>query len=524
MVHLSPLKGYPMIFPAAKTEQTLFSGIPILMKRGPTSVKILNITHNSKEVMPHSLFVAIRGYAVDGHTFIPEAISRGASCIVLDNLTWIPDRPSALFIQVADSRQAMSLLASNYYHNPTRRLFLIGVTGTNGKTTITYLIESILNRANIPNGVIGTVNYRFGDKTIEARTTTPDPLILQKTLSEMLDAGFKTVSMEVSSHALSLHRIDGCDFDIAVWSNLSQDHLDFHHTMEDYFKAKESLFTSYLANSDKRDKRAIINIDDEYGKRLKRTLKFLPVITYGTSFKADIHPVKTEMSSSGTSMSVKSPKGVLYVESNLIGPHNIMNLLAAIAVTVEMGVQLHDITEGLKNIIVPGRLQPIINTLRIGVLVDYAHTPDALKNVLQGIKSLAKGRVITVFGCGGDRDRGKRPIMGKIAERFSDHIIITNDNPRTEDPLGILNEIEAGIQTMPAVSEDEFAAVSRGYFKTPDRERAIHLAIQSARPGDIVLIAGKGHETYQIIGKKRIPFSDASVAREALLKKTVAKG
>jgi len=524
MVHLSLIKEDPMLSPSTRPIRDLLPGLPILMKIGSTNIKISQITHNSKDVMPRSLFVAIRGYAVDGHTFIPEAIHRGASCIVLEDPSWIPPRPPALFIQVANSRKALALLASNYQHNPTRKLTLIGITGTNGKTTLTYLLESILNRANIPSGVIGTINYRFGSKTIEAKTTTPDPLILQEILSEMLASGVRTVSMEVSSHALSLHRVEGCHFDLAVWTNLSQDHLDFHHTMEDYFKAKEALFTHHLSISAKQNKGAVINIDDKYGKRLTRSLSSFPILTYGRSPKADVHPIKTELSSSETSLSVQTPKGIMNIKSNLIGYHNQMNILSAIATSVALNLPNSAIIKGLRNVIVPGRLQPIYNSLNIGILVDYAHTPDALENALKSIKHLTNGRIITVFGCGGDRDRGKRPMMGSIAERLSNLVIITNDNPRTEDPSTILSEIEAGIQDMPLVSEEALTTAPRGYLKTPDRKQAIYLAIQSASPGDIVLIAGKGHEPYQIIGTTKIPFLDANIAREAVRKKAGTKG
>ncbi len=506
-----------MLFPPTRSIQALLPGLPpILSRTGPEDISITGITHHSREVKPGTLFVAIRGFAVDGHTFIPDAIRRGASCIVLEDPAWIKRDVPVLFLQVTDTRQALAFLSANYYGNPSSRMTLVGVTGTNGKTTLTYLLEAILEKTGIPTGVIGTINYRYGGKTFEAKTTTPDPLILQRTLNEMASEGVKTVLMEVSSHALALHRVDGCHFDMAIWTNLSQDHLDFHPSMEDYFEAKKSLCTRHLFKSTKRGKTVIVNLDDPYGQRLLHETGTLTTITYGTASSADIHPLTTHLSADGIKMEVRTPGDSLSISSPLIGRHNQMNLLAAIAAARALKVPPQAIVDGIKRTTVPGRLEPVENSLGVTILVDYAHTPDALENVLKSLRPLAKGKLITIFGCGGDRDKGKRPKMGAIAERLSDKIILTNDNPRTEDPLTIIGEIAEGITGMAAFSEDEFLKASKGYTVQPDRRKAIRLAILSARPGDIVLIAGKGHEPYQILGTQKIPFSDSLVAREIL--------
>jgi len=512
-----------MLSPPTWSIRVLLPGLPPIKTVGAEDIEITGITHSSQEVKPGYLFVAIKGFAADGHTFIPDAIRRGASCIVLEDPAWIRPDPSILFVQVSDSREALALLSAAYYGHPTKELTLVGITGTNGKTTFTYLLESILSKAGISTGVIGTINYRYKGKTIEAKTTTPDPLVLQRTLREMVSEQVKTVVMEVSSHALALHRVDGCHFDLAVWTNLSRDHLDFHSSMEDYFEAKKALFTRHLALSEKRNKRAVINLDDAYGKRLLKAVSHLPRTTYGTTGEADIHPDEIRLSADGISMRVQTPRGKIPIESPLIGHHNAMNLLAAVSAALALDVPPQAITEGLKNVTVPGRLQPVENPLGITVLIDYAHTPDALKNVLQAIRPLAKGRVITVFGCGGDRDKKKRPIMGAIAEELSDRVILTSDNPRTEPPHDIIDQIERGIQGMSPLSEAEFRSGKRGYIRLSGREEAIRLAIQSATRGDIVLIAGKGHEPYQIIGTQKRPFSDYQVAKKILSEKAGKK-
>jgi len=490
---------------------------------GPLDVPITSITHNSRDAAANTLFVAIRGSAADGHVFIQDVIKKGASCVVHEDALADPTSPSVLFIRVKNSRRALGILASNYYDNPSNTLTMIGITGTNGKTTLSYLVESIMNSADIPIGVIGTVNYRFGNTSLEAKTTTPGPLVLQKTLSDMRNAGIKTVAMEVSSHALIQHRMAGCQFDTAAWTNLTQDHLDFHHTMQSYFEAKKTLFTEYLAQSSKPDKIAVINLNDAYSKALIQACPGLNILTYGTTPKADIHPLKSELTGKGICFTAQTPSGILTITSNLIGQYNQMNLLAAVATAEGLHISPEAIIKGLSKVTVPGRLEPVPNPLGITVLVDYAHTPDALKNALISVRSLAGGRVLTVFGCGGDRDQGKRPLMGAAAEHYSDLIFLTNDNPRSEEPRKIIDDIRQGLTEMTDITEEVLPQGKNGYLIEPDRKRAILLAVQTARRGDIILIAGKGHETYQITGSEKRPFSDSLAAQEAIRARVVKK-
>jgi len=523
MVHLSLLKEVFMGPPPIRSIRALLPGITPLIMTGPLDAPIIGITHNSRDVTQNTLFVAIKGLAADGHAFIRDVIKKGASCVVHEGALAGPIDPSTLFIQVRNSRRALGILASNYYGNPSNNLAMIGITGTNGKTTLTYLIESIMNSAGIPIGVIGTINYRFGKTSLEAKTTTPDPLVLQKTLSDMCNAGIKTVAMEVSSHALVQNRMAGCQFDAAVWTNLTQDHLDFHHTMQSYFEAKKALFTEYLVQSSKPDKVAVINLDDAYGNVLIQACPGLNILTYGTTPKADIHPLKSELTGKGICFTAQTPSGTLTITSNLIGQYNQMNLLAAVAIAEGLHISPRAIMKGLSKIIVPGRLEPVPNPLGITVLVDYAHTPDALKNALSSVRSLARSRVLTVFGCGGDRDQGKRPLMGAIAEHYSDLIFLTNDNPRSEEPREIIGGIRQGLTEMAGITEKTLLQAEKGYLIEPDRKKAIFLAVQAARKGDTILIAGKGHETYQITGSEKRPFSDSLAAQEAIRVRTVKK-
>ena len=524
MVHLPLLKEARMASPSIRSIRTLLPGITPLGVTGPLDVPIAGITNDSRNVTPNSLFVAIKGIAADGHAFIPDVIKKGATCVVHEGTLPLPAASSTLFIQVRDSRRALGILASNYYGNPSSDLTMIGITGTNGKTTLAYLIESIMNAAGIPVGVIGTINYRFGGTSIAAKTTTPDSLSLQKTLNAMRNAGIKTVAMEVSSHALVQRRAAGCQFDAAVWTNLTQDHLDFHHTMQSYFEAKKSLFTQYLPQSSKPDKTAIINLDDTYGSTLIHECPKLKILTYGTTPRADIHPLKSELTEKGIAFTTQTPSGTLSISSNLIGYYNQMNLLAAVATAEGLHIPHNATVKGLRHVTVPGRLEAVPNPLGVTILVDYAHTPDALKNALASIKSLTRGRILTVFGCGGDRDRGKRPLMGAIAERHSDLIFVTNDNPRSEEPRKIIDDIRQGITQVPCMTAKSLPQAKSGYLVEPNRKKAIFLAIQTAQKGDTILIAGKGHEAYQITGSKKRPFSDSLVAKEAIRARMVKKG
>jgi UDP-N-acetylmuramoyl-L-alanyl-D-glutamate--2,6-diaminopimelate ligase len=392
---------------------------------------------------------------------------------------------------------------------------MIGVTGTNGKTTTAYVCKALLEALGRQVGLIGTVSYEIGRDVIPASHTTPGALELQQLLAKMVERGCHAVAMEVSSHALAQDRTSGCEYDVGVFSNLTQDHLDFHNTMEEYFQAKLRLFTG-LTGTEKPNKRAIINIDDPSGMRIK-ALCPAPVWTYGLKGKADLRAESVRLSLSGTTFVAATPAGVFPVESHLVGEHNIYNLLAAIGVALHEGATIDQVRQAVSHVKnVPGRFERVTAGQPFTVIVDYAHTEDALVRLLTAAQALKAGRIITVFGCGGDRDRGKRPKMGRAAVEHSDVVILTSDNPRTEDPLSILTEVESGVRE----------ALGRrpqvGYRKIADRREAIAAAVREAKPGDMVLIAGKGHEDYQIIGATKFHFDDREVAREAIAQLTCA--
>jgi UDP-N-acetylmuramoyl-L-alanyl-D-glutamate--2,6-diaminopimelate ligase len=389
---------------------------------------------------------------------------------------------------------------------------MIGVTGTNGKTTVTYLGKGMLEAAGRHVGLVGTVGYLVGSERLSASHTTPGSVDLQRLLGKMVGAGLDAAVMEVSSHALALDRTSGCEFDIAVFTNLTQDHLDFHGSMEEYFRAKLRLFTGLGSGAKKSaPKRAIINIDDPRGDAVCRACA-VPVWTYAIDGRADIRAESVRLSLAGTSFRVEAPAGSFMVESRLVGRHNVYNLLAAVGVGLHEGLSHEQITRGLAAVAtVPGRFERVEAGQSFTVVVDYAHTEDALDRLLSAAQTLKTGRVITVFGCGGDRDRGKRPKMGRVAALKSDLVFLTSDNPRTENPADILAEVEAGIQAVPSSERCRYEVIA-------DRRSAIEAAIEAAHPADMVLIAGKGHEDYQIIGATRLPFDDRQVAREAIQK------
>ncbi len=427
---------------------------------------------------------------------------------------------------VPNSRQALAKISSNFYGDPSSRLKLIGITGTNGKTTTTYLLESIFKKAGCTVGVIGTINYRFGQRITPAPNTTPESLDLQRILWEMLKEGTSHVIMEVSSHGLDLDRVFGCQFDGVVFTNLTSEHLDYHKTLEQYFESKKKLFSDSLVKSRKKRRFAVTNLDDPRGEKIVGGID-LPVIRYGLSPSCDITADQMTSSFEGLSCRVRTPKGDLSIRSKLIGDFNVYNILAAVSVGIGMDVPLETLKEGVEGLEgVSGRFEKVENTRGLHVIVDYAHTHDALERVLLGLKSTIEngtqnnGKMITVFGCGGDRDRTKRPLMGEVAGKYSDLAILTSDNPRTEDPLAILDEVEKGLKSLPLKewhpNEIELWRSKKGYLKVPDRREAIRMAIRLAQPSDTVLIAGKGHEDYQIIGKKRFPFDDRIEAQKAL--------
>ncbi len=468
------------------------------------NIDITAISDDSRTVTSGSIFVALTGHAKDGRNFVDEAVSNGAAAIVSDPGLRVPE--GVIKISVSDVRGALASIAKNFYGDPSSKLKMIGITGTNGKTTVTYLIEAIAKRAGAGVGVIGTINYRSNGDVRPAKNTTPGSLELVKLLSEMAGGGVKYAAVEVSSHALDQGRIDGVRLDVGLFTNIASDHLDYHKTRDEYFKAKSKIF-AHLKDGGV----AILNYDDEKVRSVKGSIK-AKVLTYGIGQGSDIRASNIKLSSVGSSFDVRMPSGQFQVNTHLLGMHNISNCLAAVAAMHALGLDKKVIAEGISSVVsIPGRLEPVEMGQSFKVLVDYAHTEDALNNVLLIIKEITEHEVWTVIGCGGDRDRTKRPLMGRAACKFSDHVIITSDNPRSEEPLDIIKDIESGIK-------GEFA----NYDIVPDRRDAIQKAIASAAEGDIVLIAGKGHEDYQIIKDKVIHFDDREVALEMLSK--IAKG
>lgn len=496
----------------------LIAGLDVVQVDGDTAVEIADICYDSRRCRPGSLFVAVPGLKVDGYDYIPQALDRGAKALVLEKPCSVP--PAVTAVRVPDSRRALGILGRNYYGNPSHGLCVVGVTGTSGKTTITYLLESIFQAGGLKPGVLGTVNYRFNGKTLPAPNTTPESLELQRMLREMAEAGVQGVIMEVSSHALELRRVDDCEFDLGIFTNLSHEHLDYHCTMEDYFLAKRRFF-DVLLDDRKGDRtwRMVVNADDSWGQKI---LKDAPgrALTFGLDSAADVSAAAT-FSVDGIRAVIRTPGGEMAVRSELVGGFNLSNILAAAAAAYALDIPPEAICRGIAGLTtIPGRMEKI--TLTGGgpsVFVDYAHKVEALKGVLQSLLPFKTGRMITVFGCGGDRDRQKRPLMGKAAAAFSDLTILTSDNPRSEDPLEIIREIESGINSgaVRKLEADNLKnTAEKGYLVIPDRRTAIERAIGAARSDDLVLIAGKGHETYQILGSRTIPFDDRTIAREAL--------
>ncbi|MFL6277519.1 MAG: UDP-N-acetylmuramoyl-L-alanyl-D-glutamate--2,6-diaminopimelate ligase [Blastocatellia bacterium] len=468
-----------------------------------------DVTHDSRAVAPGSVFVAIRGAKTDAHRFIPQVIESGAVAIISElsrNQTDI-DTAEIGWIQVSEARAALARAAAAIHGHPSRRLKLVGVTGTNGKTTTAHLVDSIIRAAEGTSAMFGTIQHRIGDQAATAHHTTPEAADIQRMLAQAVAAGCRSAVMEVSSHAIELHRADGLKFAVAVFSNLTRDHLDYHQTMESYFAAKAKLFNGTI---DPRLGVSVINIDDEYGRRLLGSARG-QIITYGFSPDADVRTDRFDLSPRGLSYTATTPAGQVEMASPLVGRFHVYNTLAAIGAGLALGAKLEVIAQGIRDCrTVAGRFEQVTiddgHEPGFAVIVDYAHTDDALKNVLQTAREVAgQGRVITVFGCGGDRDRTKRAPMGEIAATLSDVAIVTSDNPRSEAPLAIIADVEVGLQK-----------AGREYVNLPDRREAIFCAINEARDGDVVVIAGKGHETYQILGDNTIHFDDKEVAREAM--------
>ncbi len=491
-------------------------------KRGekiPENPVINSIHYNSRDVKPGGIFVAIKGFAADGHDYIEDALKRGAAAIFSEK----PVRADGLFVFCKNTRKILGYLAGNFYDNPSEKMTIIAITGTNGKTTTSLLIENILIKAGFKTGVIGTIDYHYLGKYYENPVTTPESCDLQRILADMKKAGVTHVIMEASSHAIDLGRLENCRFDLGVFTNLSQDHLDYHNDMESYWSVKKRLFTDILTKGPKKDRSiAIINCNDPRGKKLTHEIK-IPCITTGSDNKNMVWTENPVFELSGVKGKIHTPIGEFEFSSSLTGAYNIENILSATGAALALGIFPDTIKKGIESVkSVPGRLEPIYNTKGRYVFVDYAHTPDALENVLKTLKEPGYGRMIAIFGCGGDRDRQKRPLMGEIGGKWSDISIITSDNPRTEDPLKIISHILPGIKKIcPKEYEaDEIlnGSWSKGYIVEPDRRKAINLGIKLSNPGDIVVIAGKGHETYQIIGNNTIRFDDRQEARLALEK------
>ncbi|MDR3275273.1 MAG: UDP-N-acetylmuramoyl-L-alanyl-D-glutamate--2,6-diaminopimelate ligase [Endomicrobium sp.] len=472
---------------------------------GDKNTEVSGISYDSRKIGKNYAFFALPGHNTYGRKYINEAIEKGASVIITDSKC---DTSAATQIIVEDIFRFMSIFSAKFYNHPDRELNIIGVTGTNGKTTITYMIESIFVNFGIECGVIGTVNYRYKDKVIEANNTTPQSLDIYRIMREMVNDGVGYLVMEVSSHALSLGRVYGMDFDVAIFTNLTQDHLDFHKNMDNYFEAKSILFKELGTETKCNKKYAIINIDDGYGKKLSKMGINAEIKLYSALEQniADFKAENIEFANNGSKfdLAFNNEKGKVNIKH--IGIHNIYNSLAALAATICSGIPFSKAVEGLNNSKqAPGRLERV-DTKGLGfeVVVDYAHTDDALKNVLQTLKKIESKRIITVFGCGGDRDRTKRPLMGKISVEMSDFVFVTSDNPRTEDPNKIILDVEVGIKRID----------KKNYKVVVDRETAIKEAVMMAERDDIVLLAGRGHETYQIVGTEKIHFNDIEIAEK----------
>jgi UDP-N-acetylmuramoyl-L-alanyl-D-glutamate--2,6-diaminopimelate ligase len=517
---LSALRERPILTSAGMKLQELIAGAGVQEPLVNPKAQVSSVVYDSRQATADSLFVAIRGEKTDGNRFIGAALERGATAIVTEMPlpgsrgqtlgaqlqtpeiapAAVPD--SVAWLQVPDARKALAIIAANFYDHPADKLQLVGITGTNGKTTTSFLIDSIVHAAGLRSGLFGTIEYRTPLETYPAKTTTPESLDLQRFFFEIVRAGGTHAVLESSSHALALDRLWGCRFAAAVFTNLTRDHLDFHNNMENYFAAKRRLFEGTGTG---RPLCGVINIDDPYGQQLRNLAE--RTITYGLGYGAQVSVKKIALALRGLDFVAETPAGKIEVRSPLVGRNNVYNVLAAIAAGMALDIQRDAIEAGIAALsAVPGRFERIDLGQPFMVVVDYAHTDDALQKLLETARELhPTGRMITLFGCGGERDRSKRPLMGAAAGRVSDIVVLSSDNPRSEDPLKIINDAVVGLQRTTAKVLVE-----------PDRERALELAIEQARPGDIVLLAGKGHETTQVLKDRTIEFDDREVARRIL--------
>ena len=496
----------------------LLKFLHVLRIEGQSSVAVRGLAYHSGRIQPGFIFFCLKGNRADGHDFIPQAVAAGAVAVILEK-----DREvqGAVKILVPNVRAAMAAISQLFYDSPAAKLRLIGVTGTNGKTTTTHLIEAIMAAQNCKTGLLGTIKYKIGRESLPVLATTPEAPDLQQALYLMVESGVRYAIMEVSSHALELNRVSGCDFNLAILTNVTDDHLDFHQTYTRYLAAKGKFF-SQLGGSflkDSRPRFAVLNCNDANYEYFLRQAT-VQSISYGIKNPADIRAQEVEVKDSGVKYKLLSPWGEADFSLQLTGYFNIYNALAATSAALLEGFELPAIKDALEKVKgVPGRFERIDLGQDFAVIVDYAHTPDGLDNILQTAREFCRGKIITIFGCGGERDRAKRPVMGQIAGKYSDYCILTSDNPRGEDPWQIICEVEAGLQ--------EVKAPGNGYTIQPDRYEAIKLGIELARPGDMVIIAGKGHENYQIFSDYTISFSDREVAAEIIaqrLGKKAAKG
>lgn len=467
---------------------------------GNENIEISNLTIDSRKVKKGSMYGAIKGFNVDGHKFIKNCIENEASLIVCEDLEDFCIDDNLAILQVENTRKALAIIAKNFYNNPTKNINLIGVTGTNGKTSTTYFLEQILLEYKKTVGIIGTIEIRENGKKMEfdfSTSTTPDTIELNELFSTMVSDNIDNIVMEVSSHALELHKVEGCNFNIGIFTNLTQDHLDMHKSMENYLNAKSKLFSMC--------KIGIINIDDKYAQDIIKNAS-CKVFTYSIEKESDLQAINIQYFMDRVAFDVKINDKIENFILNIPGRFSVYNALSVIGACLMQNIPIDIIKEGIKNIEgVPGRIQTIPNNKGFNVIVDYAHTPDGLDNIIKAVREFTKGRVITIFGCGGDRDRKKRPIMGEISANLSDYTIITSDNPRSEVPEAIIDEIETGIKP-----------ITNNYEKITGRKDAIYRGVSIAKANDSIIIAGKGHEDYEIFADKTIHFDDTEVAKEAL--------
>ena len=474
---------------------------------GPVTAEVSHITADSRTVQEGSLFICLVGATVDAHTFVDKAVEDGAVAIIASKPVTVPDHVAVLYVE--DTRQALQDAVPFFYDYPASKMRMIGVTGTNGKTTTTHIIAHLLRSQGYTVGVIGTVHILIDDQSYPIHNTTPDVADLQQILQQMVDAGVTHCIMEVSSHALALGRTAGVEYDTAVFTNLTQDHLDFHKTFDNYLAAKATLFKQVSASYQvKEGKGAVINVDDAYGQAIVNVTT-APMITYSTEGKGTMNASNLSVTAKSSEFTLTYGEESYTIQTKIAGLFNVYNTLAAVGACVYEGLTMDDIVKGLRTFTaVPGRFELIEEGQDFAVVVDYAHTPDGLENILQTAKKIVENRILVVFGCGGDRDATKRPIMGRIAAQYGDRVFVTSDNPRTEDPVQIVKDVEVGVK--------EGLRDGVDYDVIVDRREAIFAAIAEAKAGDVVIIAGKGHEDYQILKEETIHFDDREVAREAL--------